>query len=76
MNEQTSGIRKELQETNEILNGISVPIGLLQQIGLPIMAAMDKLHKCIEAIPETAAEAAQEKEPDPNEEKAIREEDL
>lgn len=74
-------LKQALQETNNILNGISVPMGLFQQIGMPIMSAMGNLNECINAIgdvPEAESEQAPigRQEPDPNEEKAIREEDL
>lgn len=43
-------LKQALQETNNILNGISVPMGLFQQIGMPIMSAMGNLNECINAI--------------------------
>ena len=76
----TMTLKQVLQETYGILQGISVPIGLMQQIALPIMDAMENIGHCVESIkdPQPAQEApkADEFEPDPNEEKAIREEDL
>lgn len=66
-------LKRALQETNNILAGISVPMGLMQQIGVPIMRAMENLQNCIgeirDADPEMVARA-QEDEP------AIREEEI
>ena len=54
-------LKQALQETNNILNGISVPMGLFQQIGMPIMSAMGNLNECINAIGDApAAEDAQD----------------
>lgn len=74
-------LKEGLLETHNLLAGISVPIALLQQIGLPIMSAMENLQNMANAIDQAAEQAAEQapigrQEPDPNEEKAIREEDL
>ena len=66
-----------LQETRNLLAGISVPVALLQQVGVPIMAAVENLQHMMEAIDQACAQADAEKAPDPEtEEKAIREEDI
>lgn len=80
-NAEPMKLKEGLLETHNLLAWISVPIALLQQIGLPIMSAMGNLNECINAIgdvPEAESEQAPigRQEPDPNEEKAIREEDL
>ena len=76
----TMTLKQTLQTTYRILQGISVPIGLMEQIALPIMNAMENIGHCVDAIkdPPPAQEEPKtaEDEPDPNEEKAIREEDL
>ena len=77
-------LKDELGGVFVMLTGISVPIGLLQQIGIPIMNAMDRLRRCIDAIPAAAPAPAQEtparnpkEQPfDPNEEKALKEGDF
>lgn len=67
-------LKRALQETNNILAGISVPMGLMQQIGVPIIRAMENLQNCISEIRDPEPKNMQ---PDPEtEEKAIREEDL
>ncbi len=66
-------LKRALQETNNILAGISVPMGLMQQIGAPIMRAMENLQTCISEIRDPDPEAvrrSQENEP------AIREEEI
>lgn len=47
-NEMT--IREALEVTKAILDGISVPVGLLEQIGAPLKAASDNLGIIIEGI--------------------------
>lgn len=47
-NEMT--IREALAVTKQILDGISVPVGLLEQIGAPLKAASDNLGIMIEGI--------------------------
>ncbi len=47
-NEMT--IREALAVTKAILDGISVPVGLLEQIGAPLKAASDNLGIMIEGI--------------------------
>ncbi len=70
-------LKQTLQETNGILAGINVPMALMQQIGVPILAAMNNLQECIGSIGDPAPAAddqpTEEKEA---EERAIREEDL
>lgn len=70
-------LKQALQETNGILAGINVPMALMQQIGVPILAAMNNLQECIGSIGDPAPAAddqpTEEKEA---EERAIREEDL
>ena len=66
--------------TINILNDIAVPIGLHEQIGIPILQALSNLHGALEGLRDREAEQGQtlkdRPKPDPNEEKAIREEDL
>lgn len=80
-NAEPMKLREGLLETHGMLANISVPIALLQQIGLPIMKAMENLQNMVNAIDQAAEQASGQapigrQEPDPNEEKAIREEDL
>lgn len=76
-NAEPMKLKEGLLETHNLLAGISVPIALLQQIGLPIMSAMENLQNMANAIDQAAEQAPiGRQEPDPNEEKAIREEDL
>lgn len=76
-NAEPMKLKEGLLETHNLLAGISVPIALLQQIGLPIMSAMENLQNMANAIDQADKQAPTgRQEPDPNEEKAIREEDL
>ena len=54
-NEMT--IREALAVTKQILDGISVPVGLLEQIGAPLKAASDNIGIMIDSI--NKAEEAQ-----------------
>ena len=47
-NEMT--IREALEVTKAILDGISVPVALMEQIGAPLKAAADNLGIMIEGI--------------------------
>mgnify|MGYP007104062441 CR=1 FL=1 len=49
-------IREALVATMGILNDISVPIGLLESVGLPIMTAANNLNAIIRSIDEAAKE--------------------
>jgi len=49
-------IREALVATMGILNDISVPIGLLESVGLPIMSAANNLNAIIRSIDEAAKE--------------------
>lgn len=57
-NEMT--IREALEVTKAILDGISVPVALMEQIGAPLKAAADNLKFIIEGIKN--AETAEEEE--------------
>ena len=43
-------IREALEATKAILDGISVPVALLEQIGAPLKAAADNMKFIIEGI--------------------------
>lgn len=43
-------IREALETTKAILDGISVPVALMEQIGAPLKAAADNLAIIIEGI--------------------------
>lgn len=43
-------VRQALETTKAILDGISVPVALLEQIGAPLKAAADNLAIIIEGI--------------------------
>lgn len=49
-------IREALVATMGILNDISVPIGLLESVGLPVMTAANNLNAIIRSIDEAAKE--------------------
>lgn len=49
-------IREALERTRGILNEISVPIGLLESVGLPVMTAVNNLNAIIRSIDEAAKE--------------------
>ena len=55
MNEEIT-IREALVATMGILNDISVPIGLLESVGLPVMTAANNLNAIIKSIDEAAKE--------------------
>ena len=61
-------LKEVLIETRAILEGISVPAGVVREVGVPIASALDNLTQCIEAIPDPPTEET--------EARAIREEDL
>ena len=50
-------LKQALQETHGILAGINVPMALMQQIGVPILAAMNNLQECIGSIGDPAPAA-------------------
>lgn len=72
-------IKEILENTRDILNGVHVPVGLMEQIAVPVSHAVHNLNVAIgemENIPEISIDP-NNMEPDPEtEEKAIREEDL
>lgn len=43
-------IREVLELVINDLNGINVPVGLMEQIGLPINQSIGNLKACVEAI--------------------------
>ena len=49
-------LKEALEKTKDLLNGINVPVGLFEQIGAPVMAAIRNLQACIESIPDRAPE--------------------
>ena len=55
-------MRERLERARDTLADTSVPIRLLQQIGIPIMNVIDTLQGCIADMP--AEEAKQEAEAD------------
>lgn len=73
-NDEPMKMGEALRATRELLQGISVPVGLISQIGVPIIAAIENLQNLEEALKQGEAKAA----PDSggSEETAIREEDL
>lgn len=52
-------VNKALEITINILNGINVPISLMEQIGLPISRAVHNIEQCVEAL--NRADAEQQK---------------
>lgn len=58
-------LKQALQATHGILAGINVPMALMQQIGVSILAAMGNLQECIGSIgdaPEAEDQPTEEKE--------------
>lgn len=51
-------ILEALEATKGILDGISVPVSLLEQIGAPLKAASDNLWVVIQSINKAEAEEA------------------
>ena len=71
MNDQIN-IDKALDVTIGILNGISVPISMMEQIGIPIIRAVNNLQQCIIAIQRDAKkQETPGKQEDPEEEPKI-----
>lgn len=62
-------LKQALQATHRILTGINVPMALMKQIGVPVLAAMDNLQECIGSIRDPAPAA----EGQPTEEKEAEE---
>jgi hypothetical protein len=50
-------LKEALEKTRDLLNGINVPVGLFEQIGAPVMAAIRNLQACIDSIPDRPPEA-------------------
>lgn len=58
-------VKEALKMTVDLLNGISVPVSLVQSIGEPVAAAIGNLTACIAAIEENEKkEAAKDGNPD------------
>lgn len=55
-------VYKALEITIDILNGISVPVSLMEQIGVPISRAVNNLAQCVEAILRDSEKAKDEAE--------------
>ena len=43
-------LKEAIQQAKNVLNGISVPVPMLQQVGEPVSEAAQILAACIEAI--------------------------
>ena len=57
--ERTITTYQAVKDAVEILGSINVPIKQMQEIGGPIMLAMDNLNACIKVWDEEAARAAE-----------------
>ena len=72
-------IKEIIENTRDILNGIHVPVGLMEQIAVPVSHAVHNLEVVsgmLDNVPEIQIDP-NDMQPDPEtEEKAIREEDL
>ena len=55
-------LKEALEKTRDLLNGINVPVGLFEQVGAPIMAAIRNLQACIDSIPDRAPEPPEAQE--------------
>ena len=56
--ERTITTYQAVKDAVEILGSINIPVKHMQEIGGPIMLAMDNLNACIKAWDEEAARAA------------------
>lgn len=54
-------VKEVLQATIDILNGINIPVSMLDQIGNPIKVCANNLTECVKAI-EAAEPKAEEEE--------------
>lgn len=52
MEQQTLTIKQVLEITTRNLEGINVPVSMIQQIGIPLMNSIGNLRQCINAIGE------------------------
>lgn len=52
MGNQTLTVKQVLDITARNLESISVPVGLIQTIGVPLMNSVENIRKCIIAISE------------------------
>ena len=56
MENKTMTLKEVLETTIDILGGISIPAGLVDQVGIPIRNAMNNLTLCVQAISRENAE--------------------
>ena len=49
---ETMTVKEALEATVRILNGIEVPVGYMQKIGIPIANAAGNIIECIRAMDE------------------------
>ena len=57
---ETMSIRDALAATAALLEGISVPAGMIREIGIPVSGAISNLKACIEAIDNQEKEAQED----------------
>ena len=53
-------IDQVLEVTVEILNGIMIPVGLMEKVGVPISHAVGNLQLCVEEIRKESAPKEEE----------------
>lgn len=55
-------VRDVLEVTNRMLERVQVPVGMINQVGIPIRDAVHNIQMCIDAIDRDEAEQAEEPE--------------
>lgn len=55
-------VRDVLEVTNRMLERVQVPVGMINQVGIPIRDAVHNIQMCIDAIDREAKTQAEEPE--------------
>lgn len=63
-------IDEVLEITINMLNGVNVPVCLMDQIGTPISQAIGNLTECVKALKENGEKETKQDEPETQEEEA------
>lgn len=66
--EEKITVEQALEMTMKQLGAISIPVGLIEQIGIPINKAIHNIGACLEAMQKNAQEAKQEEPEETTEE--------
>lgn len=62
MEQKNVTVRDALYETLQILTNLKVPVGLIDEIGVPIKTASNNVAACINALDAITAKAKEEAE--------------